>query len=154
MRLLDRDNVSYQAVKVDDVHDEDWSSLRTSQILGVEPECIFKTLVLRGDVNRFLVCCIPSNDELDLKKVARASGDKKVEMIHVREIREITGYVRGGCSPIGMKKVFPTFFDETILLFEHVYINAGALDTMLFIEPSKLLEFVHAHTADLVKSMR
>ena len=152
MRLLERDNIPYRSVFYEDVHDEDWSSLRTSQTLGVEPERIFKTLVLRGDVNRFLVCCIASNDELDLKKVARASGDKKVEMIHVKEIRDITGYIRGGCSPLGMKKKFPTFIDETAILFDEIYINAGARDTMVIVAPETLAQYIPAGLFDLVKT--
>lgn len=150
MRLLDKEGIPYRAEFVEDVHDEDWSSLRTSELLGVPPEQIFKTLVLRGDLNRFLVCSIPSNDELDLKKVARASGDKKVELIHVKEIREITGYIRGGCSPMGMKKKFPTFFDETMILYDEIHINAGALDTMVVMNPNDLIRFADAKTADLV----
>lgn len=150
MRLLDKEGITYQAEFVQDTHDENWSSLRTSTLLGVPPEQIFKTLVLRGDLNRFLVCSIPSNDELDLKKVARASGDKKVELIHVKEIREITGYIRGGCSPMGMKKKFPTFFDETITLYDTIHINAGALDTMVVLKPEDLIRFVDARIADLV----
>ncbi|MDO4586080.1 MAG: aminoacyl-tRNA deacylase [Planctomycetia bacterium] len=150
MRLLDQAGILYRTEIVDDVHDEDWSSLRTSKLLGVSADQIFKTLVLRGDFNRFLVCCIPSNQELNLKKVARASGDKKVELIHVKEIREITGYIRGGCSPIGMKKKFPTFFDETVILFDEIYINAGALDTMLLIAPNLILPFLEAKTADII----
>lgn len=149
MRALERAKIPFRAEKYDDIHDEDWSSLRTSEALGIEPERIFKTLVLRGDKNRFLVCCIPSNAELDMKKVARVSGDKKVEMIHVKEIREVTGYVRGGCSPIGMKKQFPTYIDETATLFDEIYINAGALDTMVIIDPARLLEFIPADAADL-----
>lgn len=152
MRLLERDGIPYRTVFYEDVHDEAWSSLRTSQALGIEPERIFKTLVLRGDVNRFLVCCVPSNDELDMKKVARASGDKKVEMIHVKEIREITGYIRGGCSPLGMKKKYPTFIDETAILFDEIYINAGALDTMVIVAPEKLAQYIPAGLFDLVKS--
>lgn len=149
MRLLERAGVAYQAFECDDVHDEDWSSLRTSESLGVEPERIFKTLVLRGDKNRFLVCCLASNAELDLKKVARASQDKRVEMIHVKELRDLTGYVRGGCSPIGMKKPFPTFFDETALLFDEIYINAGAINTLVAVAPDALLSFLGAKAAEI-----
>ncbi|MBQ1455101.1 MAG: Cys-tRNA(Pro) deacylase [Thermoguttaceae bacterium] len=148
-RLLERGNVPYTLVESHDVHDEDWSSVKTSQSLGVEAGRIFKTLVLRGDKNRFLVCCVPSDSELDMKKVARASGDKRVEMIHVKELRDITGYVRGGCSPIGMKKPFPTFFDETLILYDTIFINAGAINMAVEVEPNRLLEFLSAKAADL-----
>lgn len=151
MRLLEKGGVPYEPFECGDVHDDDWSSLCTSRSLGVEPERIFKTLVLRGDKNRFLVCCIPSNTELDLKKVARAGGDKKVEMIHVKELRDLTGYVRGGCSPIGMKKPFPTFFDETALLFDRIFINAGAINALVAAAPEPLLSFIGAAAADLTK---
>lgn len=150
MRLLERGAVAYRPFECDDVHDDDWNSVRTSESLGVEPERIFKTLVLRGDKNRFLVCCLPSNAELDLKKTARVSGDKRVEMIHVKELRDLTGYVRGGCSPIGMKKPFPTFFDETALLFDEIFINAGALNTLVAAAPDALLKFIPAVAADIV----
>ncbi len=150
MRLLDKEGIPYEAVVCEDVHDESWSSMRTSQLLGVPADQIFKTLVLRGDVMKFLVCCIPANQELNLKKVAKVSGNKKVEMIHVKEIRDITGYVRGGCSPMGMKKKFPTFIDETAILFDRIYINAGALDTMVLVEPTALIRYMEATEADLV----
>ena len=150
MRLLDKEGIPYEAVVCEDVHDESWSSMRTSELLGVPADQIFKTLVLRGDVTKFLVCCIPANQELNLKKVAKVSGNKKVEMIHVKEIRDITGYVRGGCSPMGMKKKFPTFIDETAILFDRIYINAGALDTMVLVEPTALIRYMEATEADLV----
>ena len=150
MRLLDKEGIPYEAVVCEDVHDESWSSMRTSELLGVPADQIFKTLVLRGDVTKFLVCCIPANQELNLKKVAKVSGNKKVEMIHVKEIRDITGYVRGGCSPMGMKKKFPTFIDETAILFDRIYINAGALDTMVLVEPTALIRYTEATEADLV----
>ena len=150
MRLLDKEGIPYEAVVCEDVHDGSWSSMRTSELLGVPADQIFKTLVLRGDVTKFLVCCIPANQELNLKKVAKVSGNKKVEMIHVKEIRDITGYVRGGCSPMGMKKKFPTFIDETAILFDRIYINAGALDTMVLVEPTALIRYMEATEADLV----
>jgi len=152
-RLLERGNVPYEQIECDDVHDDDWSSLQTSVSLGVEPERIFKTLVLRGDKNKFLVCCVPSNTELDMKKVARTSGDKRVEMIHVKELRDITGYVRGGCSPIGMKKNFPTFFDETAILYDTIFVNAGAINALVKVSPEPLLAFLGAKAADLTKSV-
>ncbi len=151
MRLFDNEGIPYRSVHVNDVHNEDWSSVRTATLLGIEPDQIFKTLVLRGDLHRFLVCCIPSNQELDLKKVAQVSADKKVEMIHVKEIKEITGYIRGGCSPIGMKKKYPTYFDETVQLFSEIYISAGALDTMVVLAPELLLKMTEAVTADITK---
>lgn len=153
MRLLEQAGIAYRSEHYEDVHDEDWSSLRTSEALGVPAGQIFKTLVLRGDGGRVLVCCLPSDGELDLKKTARSFGDKKVEMIHVREIREITGYVRGGCSPIGMKKAYPVRIDETAQLYDEIYVNAGALDTLVILAPDRLVEFTTGQYADLTKTI-
>ncbi len=153
MRLLDRDEIPYRVSICDDVHDESWSSVQTAKTLNVLPEVIYKTLVLRSesDAKELIVCCIPCDQELDLKKAAKASGIKKLEMIHVKEMKEITGYVRGGCSPIGMKKKFPTYIDEMSTLLDEIYLSGGAVNTMVVVDPNRIIEYLSAQPVDLVK---
>ena len=124
MRLLDSAGINYSMASYE--YDEsDLSGVHAAQELGVSEDIVFKTLVTRGDGNAIFVFVIPVAESLDLKKAARASGNKSIEMIHVREILDITGYIRGGCSPIGMKKAYPTFIDETAILSEKIYFSAG-----------------------------
>lgn len=111
MRLLDAAKIPYEA-KSYPVDEEDLSGSHAADMMGVDHGSMFKTLVLKGEKTGYLVCCIPVDDEVDLKKAARAAGDKKVEMIHMKDLLPVTGYIRGGCSPIGMKKKFPTYLDE------------------------------------------
>ena len=121
MRLLDSAGISYSMASYD--YDEsDLSGVHAAKELGVSEDIVFKTLVTRGDGNAIFVFVIPVAESLDLKKAAKASGNKSIEMIHVKEILDITGYIRGGCSPIGMKKAYPTFIDETAILSEKIYI--------------------------------
>ena len=108
-----------------------------------------KTLVTRGDKNGIAVFCIPVAMELDLKKCALVSGNKKVEMIHVKELLGLTGYIRGGCSPVGMKKSYPTWIDETATLFDKIYVSAGVRGMQMYLSPIELAEFVHASFADI-----
>ena len=98
-----------------------------------------------------MVCCIPVAEELDMKKIATLTKDKKVEMIHVKELLGLTGYIRGGCSPIGMKKKYPTYIDETAILFDQIYISAGVRGAQIVIRPEQLISYVDAKEADLVK---
>jgi Cys-tRNA(Pro)/Cys-tRNA(Cys) deacylase len=114
-------------------------------------EQVFKTLVLRGASGAYTVCCIPAAAELDLKKTARASGEKSVDLIPVKNIRPLTGYVRGGCSPIGMKKQFPTFLDETALLFDTIGVSAGERGMQVILAPEELARLISAGFADLTK---
>ncbi len=118
--------------------------------IGADHEEVFKTLVARGDKSGYCVFCIPVNFELNLKKAAKASGNKNVELIKVKELFPLTGYVRGGCSPIGMKKLFPTFIDETAQLFERIYISAGARGMQIHINPEDLKNLIEAEFADLI----
>ena len=104
-----------------------------------------------GKKKECLVCCIPTRDELDLKKVARAFGVKKCDLIPMKDLKDLTGYIRGGCSPVGMKKKYPTIFDETAVLFDKIYVSAGMRGMQIVIEPNALMNFVEAKTADLVK---
>ena len=115
-------------------------------------ETVFKTLVTRGDKNGVNIFCIPVDCELDLKKAASASGNKKIEMIHVRELLGLTGYIRGGCSPIGMKKKYPTYIDETAFLFDEIAVSAGQRGCQIIISPISLISYVKAAERDLVKA--
>ena len=150
MRALDVVGIPYstQSYTVDE---SDLSGIHVAECLGVDKDIIFKTIVTRASINEYRVFCIPVSDELDLKKCAEVSGDKRLELLHVKELFPLTGYVRGGCSPIGMKKRFPTFIDETAILFENIYISAGVRGTQIIINPHTLASFINAKFADLVK---
>ena len=110
---------------------------------------VFKTLVLKGEKMGYLVCCIPVDAELDLKKTARAAGDKKVEMIPMKDLLAVTGYIRGGCSPIGMKKQFPTFVEESAVLYDEIAISAGLRGQQILIAPQTLVTFIRGNFASL-----
>lgn len=150
MRLLDSAGISYSMASYD--YDEsDLSGVHAAQELGVPEDIVFKTLVTRGDGNAIFVFVIPVAESLDLKKAARASGNKSIEMIHVKEILDITGYIRGGCSPIGMKKAYPTFIDETAILSEKIYFSAGKRGVQIILGPEVLAEVSNAQFYDLTK---
>ena len=150
MRLLDSAGISYSMASYD--YDEsDLSGVHAAKELGVPDEVVFKTLVTRGDGNAIFVFVIPVAESLDLKKAAKASGNKSIEMIHVKEILDITGYIRGGCSPIGMKKAYPTFIDETAILSDKIYFSAGKRGVQIILDPEILAEVSNAEFADLTK---
>lgn len=150
MRMLDQAGILYGFYEYE--YDEsDLSGNHAAEFLGVDEDQMFKTLVARGDNNLLSVFVIPVSGNLDLKKAAVASHNKKVEMIHVKELVGLTGYMRGGCSPIGMKKQYPTYIDETCVLFDEIYVSAGRRGEMLAINPEILLEFIGGNTADLSK---
>lgn len=130
--------------------EQDLSGLHAAEALQRPPEEVFKTLVARGERTGINVFCIPVCFELDLKKAARAAGDKNMELIAVRELLSITGYVRGGCSPVGMKKKYPTYFDETCQLYDEIAISAGARGHQMLLPPLALVELVGGKMADLV----
>lgn len=142
-RLLDAAGIAYSLVEyaVDEDHLE---AAHVAAELGEDIDRVFKTLVLRGDRSGPFVCVIPGSLELDLKVAARISGNKSCEMLHVRELLPLTGYIRGGCSPIGMKKLFPTFIHESALLYDSIYISAGVRGLQLCISPMDLITFVDA----------
>ena len=142
-RLLDAAGVSYTLVpyQVDEEHLE---ASHVAEQLGEDLDQVFKTLVLRGDRNGLFVCVMPGSLEVDLKVAARISGNKSCEMIHVKELLPNTGYIRGGCSPIGMKKPLPTFIHESALLYDHIYVSAGVRGLQLRIAPEDLIRFVGA----------
>ncbi len=148
MRLLDSGKISYktQAYTVDE---SDLSGVHVAQQIGVSPDKVFKTLVTKGDKSGINVFCIPVTSELNLKKAAVKSGDKKIEMIAVKDILALTGYIRGGCSPIGMKKKYPTYIDETAILFDEVLVSAGIKGLQIVIDPQILCKFTDAIFCDL-----
>lgn len=150
MRMLEKANISF-STKEYEVDENDLSGEHLANQLGLPCEQVFKTLVARGERNGIMVFCIPVNEELDLKKASVLTKDKKIEMVPVKELLGLTGYIRGGCSPIGMKKKYPTFIDETVILFEEVYISAGVRGAQIIIKPDDLISFTDAKTYDLVK---
>ena len=150
MRLLTQAGIPFETSEYP-VDESDLSGVHAAEMLGVEPDCVFKTLVVRGERRGICVFVIPVAEELDLKKCAAAMGDKKAEMIHVRELLGLTGYVRGGCSPIGMKKKYPTFIDEIATLFDRIYVSAGMRGQQLIINPEDLRAYTDASFTDLTK---
>lgn len=148
MRLLDAAGITYDTAEYN--YDEnDLSGTHAAEAIGMPPEQVFKTLVTRGDKTGILVFCIPVNCELDLKKAATVSGNKKLEMIHVKEILGLTGYIRGGCSPIGMKKQYPTFIDESAELFDTLAVSAGMRGRQILIAPSDLISYTGGKVEDI-----
>ena len=141
MRILDKAGISYE-VKEYAVDESDLSGTHIASEVGMPFESVFKTLVARGDKTGIIVMCIPVDKELDLKKTAKISGNKKVEMVQVKELLGLTGYIRGGCSPVGMKKKYPTFIEESCLLQEIIAVSAGVRGAQILIDPRILAEFV------------
>ena len=147
-RLLDKSGIRYELVEYE-VDESDLSAVSVAAKLNQDIDRVFKTLVLRGDKTGIFVCVIPGAAELDLKKAAQASGNKSVAMIAVKEILSLTGYIRGGCSPIGMKKNYPTFIDETCTLFDSIYISAGIRGLQLKLAPDDLIRVTSCKISDL-----
>lgn len=150
MRLLTQTGIPFDTSEYP-VDENDLSGVHAAEMLGVDADCVFKTLVVRGERRGICVCVIPVAEELDLKKCAAAIGDKKVEMIHVKELLGLTGYIRGGCSPIGMKKKYPTYIDEIATLFDRIYVSAGLRGQQLIIDPEDLRAYTEAYFADLTR---
>ena len=150
MRLMDAAKIPYRAVEYE--YDEsDLGGEHVAAVTGMNPDQVFKALVARGDKKGILVFCIPVSCTLDLKKAAHAAGDKKVEMIHMKELLGLTGYIRGGCSPVGMKKKYPTFMDETAALYDEIAISGGARGLQMVLDPQQLMEYAEITAADLVE---
>ncbi len=149
MRLLDAAGISYEP-GVYEVDENDLSGSHAADLMGVSHEQMYKTLVLKGDKTGYLVCCIPVDEELDLKKAAKAAGDKKVEMLHVKDMLGITGYIRGGCSPIGMKKKFPTYIEETAQLYDTITVSAGQRGHQVTLSPEALRSYTEGAFVPLI----
>jgi len=142
-RLLDSAGINYELIPYD-VDEDHLEAAHVAAELGEDIERVFKTLVLRGDRSGLFVCVMPGNTEVDLKVAARLSGNKYAEMLHVKELQSATGYIRGGCSPIGMKKTLPTFIYESCLLYDYIYVSAGQRGLQLKIDPSDLISITGA----------
>ena len=148
MRLLEQQGIPYTAHTYPTDGPIDGVSVAT--MLGQDTECVFKTLVTRGASGAYYVFDIPVEDSLDLKKAAKAVGEKSIAMIHQKELLPLTGYVHGGCSPVGMKKQFPTVFHETVILFDTICVSAGKIGAQVEVEPQALMDLIGAETADLI----
>lgn len=151
-RLLDKAGIDYELVPYT-VDENNLAAGHIADELGEDINRVFKTLVLSGERVRNLVCVVPGNREIDLKKAAKAAGDKKVEMVPMKELLPLTGYIRGGCSPIGMKKPFPTYFHLTALDFPEIYVSAGQRGLQLKINPHQLIDYVGAIVADIASDV-
>ena len=148
-RILDQKKVAYELIPYT-VDENDLAATHVAAELGEDIAQVFKTLVLRGDRNGLLVCVIPGDKEVDLKKAAKLSGNKKVEMIAMKDLLPFTGYIRGGCCPIGMKKPYPTWIHSTCEEFPFIFISAGVRGLQLKINPADLLKVTGASVADVI----
>lgn len=148
-RLLDKAKVVYQLVPYE-VDEADLSAIHVADQLGEDIAQVFKTLILQGDKSGYFVCIIPGTDEVDLKKAAKASGNKNCEMIPVKDLLPLTGYIRGGCSPIGMKKHFPTYIHPTAEQYDRIYVSAGQRGLQIQLAPADLIRESQAIIADIV----
>ena len=147
-RLLDKAGIKYNLIPYE-FDENDLAAQHVADSLGQDIAQVFKTLVLRGDKTGHIVCVIPGDKEVDLKALAKVSGNKKVEMIAMKDLLAVTGYIRGGCSPIGMKKRFPTYFHTTANDHEIIYISAGIRGLQVEINPKDLIQYVDAVVADV-----
>lgn len=149
MRVLEQKGISFAAHTYEHEEGVAVDGVTVAEMLGQDPECVFKTLVARGASKGIYVFCIPVADSLDLKKAARAVGEKSIEMVAVKEINALTGYVRGGCSPVGMKKQYPTVFHETAEIVDTIMVSAGKIGYQVELAPDALMDLVGASTADV-----
>lgn len=147
VRMLDRNKIKYELITYE--CDEFVDGLHTAEITGAPVEQSYKTLVMQGKSKKYYVFVIQIAEEVDLKAAARAVGEKSVEMIHVKDITAITGYVRGGCSPLGMKKQFPTVIDSSAEQFDEIYISGGRIGTTIKLNPMDLIKVVNGQFADI-----
>lgn len=147
-RLLDRAKIPYRLVPYT-VDPNNLAADHVARELGEDINCVYKTLVLHGNATGYFVCVVPGNREVDLKKAAKASGNKKAEMIHMKELLPVTGYIRGGCSPLGMKKAFPTFVQREALELDEFYVSAGVRGLQLCVSPRQLIDHIEAIPADI-----
>ena len=147
-RLLDKAGISYELISYE-VDPENLAATHVAEQLGEDIERVFKTLVLRGDRNGIFVCVVPGDMEVDLKAAAKISGNKSAEMIAMKELLPTTGYIRGGCSPIGMKKHFPTYIHATAVDFDFIYVSAGVRGTQVKIAPQSLISFIGATVGEI-----
>ena len=147
-RLLDKAGLHYNLIPYE-VDENDLAAQHVADSLGQDIAKVFKTLVLHGDKSGYVVCVVPGNAEVNLKALAKVSGNKKVEMIAMKDLLAVTGYIRGGCSPVGMKKRFPTFIDTTCIAFDYIFVSAGVRGLQLKLSPQDLISYVGAEVADI-----
>lgn len=147
-RLLDKAKISYELIPYE-VDEDDLSAVHVAASLGENIEQVFKTLVLQGDKSGYFVCVIPGEHEVDLKLAAKVSGNKKCDLIPVKELLPLTGYIRGGCSPIGMKKHFPTYIHETCMRFPYIYVSGGVRGLQIKLAPEDLIRECRANVCCL-----
>ncbi|MBX3253568.1 MAG: Cys-tRNA(Pro) deacylase [Chitinophagaceae bacterium] len=150
-RILDKLNIPYELRTYEVDMDEHQSAVDVAKAIGIAPEKIYKTLVLKGQQDPYIVAVIPGNANLDLKKVAKASGNKNCEMLPMKDLQHVTGYIRGGCSPIGMKKQFPTYVEELSFLEDNIVISAGKRGLQIVIDPRNLAKVMDMVFADLIQ---
>lgn len=147
-RLLDRAKIAYELIPYQ-VDEEHLAATHVAEQLGEDIATVFKTLVMKGDKTGHFVCVVPGNHEVDLKAAAKVSGNKKADLIPMKELLPTTGYIRGGCSPVGMKKAFPTYLHQSILEHEFVYVSAGVRGLQIKIRPQDLVDFVRGRCAEI-----
>lgn len=148
MRILDKNKIPYEIIQYE--CDEFIDGLHSAEKTGAPIEQSFKTLVMQGKSRQYYVFVLPIAEEVDLKAAARTVGEKSVEMIHVKDITAITGYVRGGCTPLGMKKQFPTILHESARNFDRIYVSGGRIGTTIIVNPDDLLSVVRGQYADII----
>jgi Cys-tRNA(Pro)/Cys-tRNA(Cys) deacylase len=149
IRILESLGIKFETASYEFTEDE-IDALSVAKKIEAEGDIVFKTLVTHGDKTGINVFCIPAESELNLKKAAASSGNKKIEMVHVKDLLSLTGYIRGGCSPIGMSKKYPTFIEETALMFDMIYVSAGVRGMQVKISPKDLAEVTQAEFKDLI----
>ena len=150
MRRLDAAGIAYEVFEYA-VDENNLAGTHIADEIGLPHDMVFKTLVAKGDRTGPVVFCIPVDFEIDLKKAARVTGNKKIEMVHVKDLLGLTGYIRGGCSPIGMKKKFPTYFDATAATHERITVSAGVRGAQLLLSREALVRFVEGRLADVAR---
>ena len=151
VRMLDRMQIEYE-LRAYEFSEEEMDAISVARKIGLPPKAVFKTLVARGDRTGVVMGCVPANTDLDLKKFAMATGNKKVELVPVKEIQSLTGYVRGGVSPIGSKRKFPVFVDQSVLGSERVSVSAGLRGLQMILAPESLLRASQAQVAEIANS--
>ena len=149
-RILDTLGIEYE-LKTYEVDESDLSAVHVAASVGMPIEMVYKTLVCRGDKNGILMAVIPGGGELDMKALAAASGNKRVEMVHLKEVFGLTGYIRGGCSPLGAKKEYPVYLDDSARQWERIAISAGRRGEQILLPPAELIQAVHAVAAPIIR---
>lgn len=150
-RLLDQAGIRYELVPYI-VDENDLSAIHIADQLNEPIEQVFKTLVLRGDKSGIFVCVVPGEEEVDLKKAAKVSGNKNCDLVAMKELLGLTGYIRGGCSPLGMKKKYPTYIHETCILYDYIYVSGGVRGLQIKADPNDLIKICEMEICEITKS--